>query len=92
MLLVARLAVCLLPSCESTMLPPSIRPQPPTLKPKYSHRYVLVSVGITSFMALILGRPSTINDATAMQQQMQAGMGGGPGQQMDTPKLYQVNI
>jgi hypothetical protein len=29
-----------------------------------------VSVGITSFMSLILGRPSTINDATAMQQQV----------------------
>ena len=48
--------------------------------------YVLVSVGISGVMTLLMGRPSEINDAAAMEQQMKMGAGGPQG--MDTPKLY----
>jgi len=51
--------------------------------------YVLVSVGISGVMSLILGRPSTVNDATAMQQQMNMQQGGQP---LDTPKLYAAEL
>mmetsp|Transcript_7897 Transcript_7897/g.12553 ORF Transcript_7897/g.12553 Transcript_7897/m.12553 type:complete len:289 (+) Transcript_7897:73-939(+) len=50
--------------------------------------YILVSVGISGFLSLILGRQTQVNDAQAMEQQMKMGAGG-PGQPMDTPKLYQ---
>jgi len=50
--------------------------------------YVLVSVGISGVMSLIMGRPSEINDAAAMEQQMKMGSAGPQG--MDTPKLYQA--
>lgn len=51
----------------------------------WNARYVLVSVGISGIMSLIMGRPSQINDAAAMEQQMKGGAGP---QGMDTPALY----